>query len=73
MQVLLPQHYVPFDTDEANDAGGMTHIPVMLHRLMDRRGHGHADATHIYTNTMHGDVKQRLKTATHSSLIGGAL
>jgi hypothetical protein len=26
-----------------------------------------------HTNTMHGDVKRRLKTTTHSSLIGGAL
>jgi hypothetical protein len=64
---------MPFKTDETNDAGGMTHIPVMLYRLMDQRGHGHADATHIYTNTMHGDMKRRLKTMTHNGLIGGAL
>jgi hypothetical protein len=38
---------MPFDIDEANEAGGMADVPVMLHRLMDRRGHGHADATHI--------------------------
>ena len=42
---------------------GMVDIPTMLYRLMDRRG-PHADAIHIYTNTMHGDVKRRLKTTT---------
>ena len=31
-------------------------IPTMLYRLMDRRG-PYANATYIYTNTMHGDVK----------------
>jgi hypothetical protein len=52
MQVLLPlQRYVPFDTGEAIDASGMAHISAMLHRLMDRRGHGHVDATHFYINT----------------------
>ena len=43
---------------------GMADVPAMLYRLMDRRGHGHVDATHIYTNTMHGHVKRRLKTTT---------
>jgi hypothetical protein len=73
MQVLLPQHYVSFDTDEANDAGGMTHISVMLHRLMDRRGHGHADATHIYTNTQAWRREVKIEDDDQRSLIGGAL
>jgi hypothetical protein len=30
---------------------GMAHILAMLYRLMDRRGHGHADATPFYINT----------------------
>jgi hypothetical protein len=30
---------------------GMAHILAMLYRLMDRRGHGHADATTFYINT----------------------
>jgi hypothetical protein len=40
---------------------GMANILAMLYRLMDRRG-PHANATYIYTNTMHGEVKQRLTT-----------
>ena len=37
MHVLLPlQHHVPFDTDEANDAGGVADVPAMFYRLMDR-------------------------------------
>jgi hypothetical protein len=51
MQVLLPQHHAAFDTDEANDADDMADVPVMLHQLIDRRGHGHADATHTSTST----------------------
>jgi hypothetical protein len=73
MQVLLPQHYVPFDTDEANDAGGIIHIPVMLHRLMDRRGHGHADATHIYTNTQTWRCEAKIEDDDQRGFIGGAL
>jgi hypothetical protein len=73
MQVLLPQHYVSFDTDEANDAGGMTHISVMLHRLMDQRGHRHADATHIYTNTQAWRREVKIEDDDQRSLIGGAL
>ena len=42
----------------------MADVPAMLYRLMDRRGHGRFDATHIYTNTIHGEVKRRLKTTT---------
>ena len=42
---------------------GMADIPVMLYRLMDRRG-PHANATYIYTNTMHGEVKRRSTTTT---------
>ena len=50
----------------------MVDIPAMLYRLMDRRG-PYANAIHIYTNTMHGDVKRGFKTMTHNNLIGGAM
>jgi hypothetical protein len=42
---------------------GLADIPAMLYQLMDRRG-SYANATYIYTNTMHGEVKRRLKTTT---------
>jgi hypothetical protein len=73
MHVLLPlQHHVPFDTDEANDAGGVADVPAMFYRLMDRRGHGYADATSLYTNTHAWRREAKIDDDDHSSLIGGA-
>jgi hypothetical protein len=43
---------------------GMADIPVMLYRLMDRRG-PHANATYIYTNTTHRQVKRRSTMTTN--------